>query len=480
MALIARSETAPLSHLTAAFCAFVGLLLASIVAGVLGPPARLQRAWTAYGCRDGGHQWDNSTCSGTDDLWTEGAAVEVESGALSPLNRFLALSVTPYYRHWRVGPNGNVVRIPVTTTMNVSYRDDTLSAWSPLASTQRKQTPFVCYTQTEQDTQGSCDKFTLAYQEVLLHRFYRIELRFGVAGGDLGDAAFALSWGSSAFSNAEMAVCLALVAVSGGLAAAWAWRMRRRHASSSSWGLEQRLVLALLFCLVLYNDPFIAVKYAAPGTGFLVFDSVCHALFSAALLFWWLVHFDLSASPDGSRLWRPSTLPKAALVLVFFALAASLSALMAARGRGDLVFGTREASGAVATLFVATSLAYIAGLVWACAMIGVAVPLLTESRTHLVRFLFSSAPALILAVSSIASIISGTNGALNKSSLDLLYFSVLNNSYVWLLVYGMWPVEKISSRRMSVHVVSTVDDGDDDDEQRPFFAGLSPALSFAH
>jgi len=128
-------------------------------------------------------------------------------------------------------------------------------------------------------------------------------------------------------------------------------------------------------------------------------------------------------------------------IVGFAGLAISFFGYISVQEEG-LLFGYKTHN-----LLVTKALFYSIATIYAVLIIYffVMIVLAVQARVHRrPRFLFFVVPTIVSLVSISVGILIGSIGPFGRDASAFVYFVVLYNTYVYLLLWGLWPVEDFS------------------------------------
>jgi len=253
------------------------------------------------------------------------------------------------------------------------------------------------------------------------------------------------------------------------------WRLRK--IAMHEWEFEQKSIVLLLLALILLDDPFYPLEFWTRGWFFEFIHSVFETLFTAFILLFWM--FVVEKIRKGNDMKFGLThVPQFVCVAIFTCFSTALFTLIRVRAAEDPVYG-EHADDLIAeiVLFYIVAISYAILLVWFMVETVITVSVVTRLHLPIKRLVYFGIPTLLCVLSIIIGMFTGTLGPFNRTSLGFVYFFAMYNVYVWVMVLGYWPAEKLGYYDPSAEEADRQPDNSatpvEEDESSP----IAPAIS---
>jgi hypothetical protein len=257
----------------------------------------------------------------------------------------------------------------------------------------------------------------------------------------LGDVQFQFLKLSVGYSRLALGLRITLLLYSVGLLVFYTVFIRQLNLSEDQLTWEQKMMIALAIGLILYNNPLFAVEYLTSGWFIVFLSALSELLFTCVLfLFWFFILDKLRLESDSEELeLRYADIPKLLGVLLYGMLAIIFYAYTSIRERLTPLFSVPDHITPIQVVFYLIAVLYVCLVLWIASLIVLTAPLAFNRQKS--RFLFFAVPTLFLIVSVVIGIFTGTVGPFGRNTIGMVYYSVLYNVYVTVLLWGFGPTE---------------------------------------
>eukprot|EP00029_Vermamoeba_vermiformis_P007883 TRINITY_DN3537_c0_g1_i1.p1 TRINITY_DN3537_c0_g1~~TRINITY_DN3537_c0_g1_i1.p1 ORF type:complete len:448 (-),score=59.57 TRINITY_DN3537_c0_g1_i1:36-1379(-) len=428
MAKAMRVDVVPLKYFAITAGLSVLILLGAIILGATGPDILEEGEYFAYHCYDFTHEWDPSKCNGVQPKnggWTPWMGISTNK-----LNKLWYLVVTPYNTKGQA-VNQNV-RIEVSLE-GMNYAADNMTL---LVRNTTLVDDIICLEGSQE-----CLSFILLYEDNIDYDLYLARVKFLGLRNDsfLGDVKFEFFKQTVAYSQLTIALRVIFSVAAVILFFAFFMQLRSVYASEKNWTGEQKAVIALIVCLFLFNNPLYPADYAVSGW-FLVFMNAFFELifYCAVFLFWFLVVEQFKGQRSKYELTQ-ADVPKILAVLFYGLMSTVLYIYSSIRDRLTPIFTVPDHVTLIQVVYYLVGSSFILIVFWIGFMFAMSINSVASNMRP--RFLYFSVPAAICIVSVIVGIFAGTVGPFGRNTISTVYYTFMWNIYVYLLVWGYWPVE---------------------------------------
>jgi len=434
MVKVMRVDVAPLWQFVVASVISGVVLLLALIIGATGPKILEGVIYYAYNCKNESHTYNATLCNGTQ--LSTGAWSNMMSINVTPLNKYWFLVVTPYNtKTQQVNQN---VRIEVEMHVN----------WDPVTNKPANNTYLIRNETVITDIvclkgQSRCLSFLLILEDNIAYPTYYVRVRFiGLTPQSfLGDVQFQFLKLSVGYSRLALGLRITLLLYSVGLLVFYTVFIRQLNLSEDQLTWEQKMMIALAIGLILYNNPLFAVEYLTSGWFIVFLSALSELLFTCVLfLFWFFILDKLRLESDSEELeLRYADIPKLLGVLLYGMLAIIFYAYTSIRERLTPLFSVPDHITPIQVVFYLIAVLYVCLVLWIASLIVLTAPLAFNRQKS--RFLFFAVPTLFLIVSVVIGIFTGTVGPFGRNTIGMVYYSVLYNVYVTVLLWGFGPTE---------------------------------------
>jgi len=215
-----------------------------------------------------------------------------------------------------------------------------------------------------------------------------------------------------------------------------------RKIEFDEWAWEQRALTILLMSLLFLNNPFFALRFVVAGWFFHFLDALMQVCFNSVLLLFWLFMVDKIRLEEMKVIFRLQHVPKLIVVAIYAILSIVFYTWVNIHDETNPTFGVVNSVTGIQVLFYLVTAIFMALIVWLMVLVVLTVPVVTSKRYLLTRFLFLASPTIVAILSILIGFLANTYGPLNRTSLELAYYSVLFNVYIWVLTVGYWPISE--------------------------------------
>lgn len=427
---IMRVDIAPYKHFSVVGgLAFLWLLI-NIIIGAAGPQIYDHISLYSYDCPDDDHTW-NFNCSGV-QLNDTGSFWYSELSGMGLLNKFWVLEMFPYTQIEDDIHEELQVQISV-------FGNNGGDTWYELSTNDTVKKNVDC---SEGDEE--CSGFILVYEEFIEYSTYRVYVSLPDKDNNyfIGDVNFQYWYGHDDFSSLEIAFRVIYMVISVALFGFFFYTMKKVPLADWTW--EQRAMCIMIGALVSFNNPFYGLVFAVSGWFFPFLNALFTDIFMCAILLFWLLITDKIRRDELRVEFDYWQIPKVLCVVIFGLLALILFAWTSIRDSEDPVYG--DGVTGIVILFYFVVILWTAIIIWVAILLAMTVPVVTQKRYLMTRFLFFAIPTSIAIVSIFGNILAGSFGPFRQNSTSLLYFLGLYNTYVWVLTWGYWPATEAKFR----------------------------------
>jgi len=272
----------------------------------------------------------------------------------------------------------------------------------------------------------------------------RVQDEQGQAIPAIADVVLTLTTQHAPFSN--LAICLHVMYTIGVIACiVWhviQWRAYHEGHEGPPIDMEHKCLVALVFCLVLLNNPLYPFEYVMANKLFIELLGDLFSLSYTLALFtlWFLFVNQLRAESDRFEM---TLLVKIQLGVVcaygiiaaiFFGWSTGLAQLSPERGLSHDWTG-------IEVMYVITALIYSLMALSFSGQLILTIAIHNERLIrHKLRFYFFAIPALLCIMAVLTGIFSGTIGRFGQDTPSYVFFLSLYNAYTMFLLWGYWPV----------------------------------------
>jgi len=244
------------------------------------------------------------------------------------------------------------------------------------------------------------------------------------------------------FSKMALILKVLFLGISIGLFAFHYLKLKGKRSYWEAWTDEQKLFVFLLLGLVGLNNPFFALEYITRGWFLQFLGSFLELLFTCVLFAFWFVVAQKLHSEDGKfQLDRPVKVAFG-LVSVYAICATIFYILNSTRDAASPLWGVSDSISALNVMFYLTSILYVAVVLAFFTTLVIIIQPVSQKKPVHVRFIFFGVPTLAVIVSVLVGILLGTIGTFGRDSPSFVYYLFMYNIYVYLMLWGYWPVEK--------------------------------------
>jgi len=206
--------------------------------------------------------------------------------------------------------------------------------------------------------------------------------------------------------------------------------MNRDYLCSSS-----SVLLVLTIHFILWNLSLVA--------GFLPFlGSFLELCFTCILFTFWFIIAQKLRSKDGTISFTLFLKLTLGLVAVYAISSTVLYGLASTRDSMSPLFGVPDSISAIGVMFYVSSALYICVVLTFFATLVITVQPINNRKEIQARFLFFGVPTLGVIISVLVGIFMGTIGPFGRDSPSFVYYLVLYNLYVYVMLWGYWPVDQ--------------------------------------
>lgn len=221
-----------------------------------------------------------------------------------------------------------------------------------------------------------------------------------------------------------------------------------RKVEYKDWNYELKACLGLLLGLQLFNNPFHAGEYFSAGWVLPFFNAELELLFFCILMMYWTfsavaMRKYLGAKAGGVREESPwPARGKLAGIGLFAALTSSFFLWESVHLRLTPVFGISGHVTGLQVLFYIASVIYSAVVIWIAFAIIMSIPKAFDNGQMSVRFLFFGLPTGFVMAAILVGAFSGNLLSFGRSTMSFMFYHTVMQCYVYLMVWGFWPVER--------------------------------------
>jgi hypothetical protein len=362
-----------------------------------------------------------------------------QSASLSPLNRFISLSLIMVRREPYTAN-----RVPVS----FSFRMDCLKSG---ISTRTFSQSFYDVSTTFASSAANSSRIRLLSDRVVDYDSFELSLRFDglpfsrvivrTVAGVTDHTVFQIIF------RIVFAVFAALFLLFLGI--------RLRPMPVSLWHLEQKLTVPLLVLDLLFSNPFFIIHSYIPSQGLIVLTTIIHSLFTSYFRFFVLVLFD-SLRYKNRKTDHCFFVPKVAFVLLFFVIGVvhGVSDDVASFGDSPL-----ERNHAESVFEKAETALYIVYLAWVVKCVAHSAAQVDVTERY--KFcMYLAACGFSLFILGVLQIVFKAFNLFLLSSVPFAIVFAVQNVFVLLMAYFHWPYEML-------HDQSYVDRAGDVSEHTP-------------
>ena len=371
----------------------------------------------------------------------------MESEALQSTNRFFAVNIVPFNRQFRTGNSGETVTMRLRMVLSVFHRDQKTGAWEAEAVNQTKTVTTTCPYMAPEGS-GMCSTVNLMYEQAVEHKYYKVSFTLIDTSTDpttslIGDCGLQMVTGTVDFSDTEMTVNILFLATSLVLFLAYIWILREHI--FHTWTVEQMGTFALLLCIIFYNNPFFSLEYLVAGWFFPFLDSIFKSAFVSLMFFFWFMMMNKFRDSETFSLRSKTNLPMFVACVAYFVFSLVTYSWSSIEDKLDPVMAlTSNSISGSDVFYVLTCIVAAAIIFWIHFLAFKSLPLVSTSTEQFTRFVVMALPTLVISISIIVGFFVGGYGALQKSSMELVYYTTLYNCFTWLMFYAYMPAGRQS------------------------------------
>lgn len=296
----------------------IGLVffLISIIVTFAGSGPYSEDQVSTYDCEDSDqHVWDPATCHGHQYATEEYKMWTTKVEGVGKSSRYWDVSLRPYRKISSPPPEkDSKVKMSLTVNTTIYYYDTLKSEWV-IEKSRYHKIDFKCHSLK---FQGKCDETSLAYEDSVKHKEYRVVTEF-VPNGNVADMVFITERGNAKWTTLELCFTFLFLLISTVALIATGVFLARYKAVT--WNFEQVASLVLLVLLILYNNPFFALVYLTRNLGSVVLGSIFKTLFLSGMLLFWLMFSDRIHHRGAFSVRSRNNLFKLGTVIIFFVMA---------------------------------------------------------------------------------------------------------------------------------------------------------------
>lgn len=345
--------------------------------------------------------------------------ITILSDGMNKLNRFWIVEIMPFNKNWTKGSKNVYKKVTFTVMTNLSYSTNKHGPWTlERRKNAEHTTTIACPLATKSAVySGECQGFSIAFEKSIKHKYLKLDfsISFDKAAApeyEIGDIEYTVHMGNSKFGSFEitfMALYTILTAV------ALVYTVIALLSQSAPCTFEQVCLVAMLVCVLLYDNPLFMVDYAFFSVVFFkVFDSILKSVFiSAVLLFWLFITEKLGSGRDT----QPSSvvfihkrhIPKYVVVFVYFVLCVITSSWDGAEEAKNPVSVLTPAG--LMVVYILTILVLIGAILWVVVRVVRRINIISDNEVTFKRFFFFILPSTIVAAAMIICSFTGSFGA---------------------------------------------------------------------
>jgi hypothetical protein len=345
-----------------------------------------------------------------------------QSASLSPLNRFVSLSLVMVRCE-----SSAAARVPVS----FSFRMDCMKSGIGIRTFSQS---FYDVPATFAASAANSSGIRLLSDRVIDYDFFELSLRFN--GSPFSRVIVRTVAGVPDHTTFQI-ILRFVFAVFAALFLTFLG-MRLRPMPVGLWHLEQKLTVPLLVLDLLFSNPFYIIHSYVPSQKLILITTIIQSLFTSYFRFFVLVLFD-SLRYKNRKTDHCFFLPKIAFVLLFFVIGVVHGVSDDVASFGDSPLERNHAEGIFEKAEAALYIVYLAWVV-KCVAHSAAQVDVTERYKFIMYLAASGFSLLILGVVQIVF------KALNLFSLSSLHFAIVfavQNVFVLLMAYFHWPYEML-------------------------------------
>jgi len=399
---------------------------------LVGPKMMHKTVYYSYECPYNRHDW-GPDCHGKQlntYIWSQFVAVET-----SKLNKVYYLLIAPYkpsdYISYDISKDVGL-EVELEGRLNSGQWKE-LVGNTPVSET----TEIVCFKGSQ-----SCEQFVLVYEDVINYNAYRTRIKFtaGYNVSFIGDVEFTTMIVQESFARMAIGFKVTYMLVSVAMLLFWVWILRSTQQPVSEWFWEQRTMLVLGLGLICFNEPFYALEYL-DNNWFLVFlNSLLELVFYCTMFLFWLFAIDKIRMDETTVAFKWLHAPKVLVIFAFSIFSLILYTWSSVREKMVPVFSISDHVTGIQVIYSLVGVLFVGLVLWLSVLIVLAIPTIV-SKPHLKpRFYFFAIPTGICVLSVLVGIFNGTVGPFGRDALGTIYFLAMFNSYVYLMMWGFWPI----------------------------------------
>jgi len=209
-----------------------------------------------------------------------------------------------------------------------------------------------------------------------------------------------------------------------------------------SWTDEQKLFVFLLLSLVGLNNPFYALEFITRGWFLPFLGAFLELIFNCLLFIFWFVVAQKLRSDDGVLKFDWFLKISFGMIGIYAVLATIFNVLNSTRDDSSPFWGVSDSVTALDVMYYLTSALYVGVVVAFFTTLVIILQPISERKAVHARFIFFGLPTLAVIISVLVGIFLGTIGTFGRDAPSFVYYLFMYNLYVYLMLWGYWPVEK--------------------------------------
>jgi len=210
-----------------------------------------------------------------------------------------------------------------------------------------------------------------------------------------------------------------------------------------AWTDEQRLFVFLLIGLVGLNNPFFPLEYIAKGWFLPFLGSFLETLFTCILFAFWFIVAQKLRSNENKLTFTLYVKFTLAVIVLYAIITTVFYGLSSSRDEQSPLFGIEMHVTPIRVLYFIASALYVAIVILFFATLVITIQPVNEKFKLRARFAFFAIPTIFVIISVLVGLFMGILGTFGRDAPSFVYFLVMYNMYVYVLLWGYWPVEVV-------------------------------------
>jgi len=189
------------------------------------------------------------------------------------------------------------------------------------------------------------------------------------------------------------------------------------------------------------NNPFFPLEYIAKGWFLPFLGAFLETFFTCVMFVFWFIIAQKLRSTEYKLTITVYVKCTLAVIVVYGVITAVFHVLLSVRDERSPLFSVDDHVTPIRVLYYIASALYVAIVILFFATLVITIQ--PQNARFSPRFAFFSIPTLFVIISVLVGLFMGILGNFGRDAPSFVYFLVMYNMYVYVLLWGYWPVEVV-------------------------------------